>query len=422
VLLMTRRRASLLLATTLLALGTRARPAAARTDSDFWINIAQPGRRLYEEHLRRGRAAFDLAVRFNPPVRAIKLQEALTEFRQAVRCYPSGGEGYYWLGRTAYLLDAMNDTIAAFGALRRLLPASPADEVSICSMLGIAYSKLGRYEESVEEYNRADRLLVGDAAHVADRAVWHANAAESLMAMGRLEEAIQRYQESVTLQANNVLAWWGLAVASDRDGQAGRAREAIQRALALDPSMSRLTDRTVFFVPDGDIHYYFALGYAQKGNLDQAKGQMQSFLTKLGNGPWAHRARQHLAELDVVPAARAKRLAPFPKAQSSEADKESVGGEQSAARYRIQGYLYRVRQCYQNELKKHPTLAGQLRLGITIAKDGRPQEIKVLSNTLKRPSLQACVVGTIRGISFNKPASGATLKFVFPIEFKPIVQ
>lgn len=157
-------------------------------------------------------------------------------------------------------------------------------------------------------------------------------------------------------------------------------------------------------------------------NLDEAKAELQRFLSKLGNGPWAYRARQHLAELEAVPAPRSKRLAPFPKAQGSGSDKDSVGSEQTAARYRIQAYLHRVRQCYQNELKRHPTLAGHLRLGITIAKDGRPQEIKVLSSTVKRPSLQACVVGTIRGISFNKPASGASLKLTFPIEFKPIVQ
>ena len=418
---MTRRLGFVLLA--LLCMGATPKEGGGKGDSDFWSDIAQPGRKQYQAALRKGRELFETAIRLRmPSTRLRTLEEALAAFRLAIKHNPAGAEAYFWLGKTAYALDRFKDAIAAFTAMRRL-QISSGDELSVCEKLGIAYSKIGRYEESVQEYNRADRLVINDASRVTHRAVWHANAAESLMAMGRLEEAIQRYEEAVGLQPANILGWWGVAVAADRDGQASKAKEAVQRALALDPNMAKPTDDGVFFVPEGDIHYYFALGYEVKNDPTRAKHEWESFLARLGKSPWAVRARQHLADLEAAPASpKAKRLAPFPKTQNSSSEAESLASEQNAARYRIQGYLYRVRQCYQSELKKHPGLAGHLRLGITIGKDGRPQEVKVLSSTVKRPSLHSCVITTVKTIVFNRPASGGSIKVSFPMEFKPVVQ
>jgi tetratricopeptide (TPR) repeat protein len=395
---------------------------ADRSEPDFWINIAEPGRKQFQVALRRGREAYDAVVNLRGPMRVRRLEEALAAFRQATRHSPQAAEGHYWVGRAAYDLDRMKEAVAAFTVVRRLQPEF-GDELGICSKLGIAYSKLGRFEEAVQEYNRADHALGSDASRLGNRSVMHSNAAESLMALGRLDEAIQRYQESVALAQGNILGWWGLAVAFDRDGQASKAREAVDRALALDPTMSKLTDDGVFFVPEGDIHYYFALGYEAKGDPPRARLQWETFLAKLPKNQWAFRARQHLAALSAAPAApRTRRLAPFPRlpAGASEGD-DSLAHDQNSARQRIQGYLYHLRQCYQKELKQQPTLAGHVRLGVTVGKEGRAQEVKVLSSTVKRPSLLACILARVKSITFNRPTTGAAFKISFPMEFKPIV-
>jgi len=313
----------------------------------------------------------------------------------------------------------MKEAVRSFTRARSL--RSPrADEADICFKLGIAYSKLGAFEQAVQEYNLCDQRVGGPRSDAQNRrATMHANAAEGLMALGRLDEAIQRYQASVALQPGNILGWWGLAVAYDRDEQISKAAEALAPALAADPQMKVLTSESVFFIPAGDIHYYFALGHLIRGDLAASTKEWQAYLAALPQDQWAYRARDHLVELGALSRASAgtKRRAPVPG--PGVVDSDSSIQDQVSVRSRLQSSLYRVRQCYQNELKHRPGLSGKLRVAVIVAKDGRVQEAKVASSTLGRPSLHRCVLGVVKGIYFSRPSSGASVSLIYPLEFKP---
>jgi tetratricopeptide (TPR) repeat protein len=132
------------------------------------------------------------------------------------------------------------------------------------------------------------------------------------MALGRLPEAQDRYREAIRLEGqtaagrehdeNLALAYYGLAVALDRDEQPGAAREAAARALELDGRMAliepgRDDDAGIFFVPPGDVHYYRGVALMALGRAREAGDAFQRFAAEQPRSRWAARVAAHLATL-----------------------------------------------------------------------------------------------------------------------------
>jgi tetratricopeptide (TPR) repeat protein len=93
------------------------------------------------------------------------------------------------------------------------------------------------------------------------------NRAESAMASGELQLAIQDYRSAVTLSRSAVtqaLALWGLSVATERDGDLPSALDLARRAGSFrfgtpNHSIVALDLPSVYFTPDYEEHYYRAL-------------------------------------------------------------------------------------------------------------------------------------------------------------------
>jgi len=103
-----------------------------------------------------------------------------------------------------------------------------------------------------------------------------------------------------------MLAYLGLAVALDRDGQTRAAREMMQRALALDSTTSvlavaELPNSDLFFVPAGDVYYYVGLARSVAGRREEATDAFREFLAHQPRSRWAARAEAHLTELGQRP-------------------------------------------------------------------------------------------------------------------------
>jgi hypothetical protein len=196
--------------------------------------------------------------------------------------------------------------VAALGVLQALAGRGPAaEEPVVWVRLAGLLVKLGRYGEAAAAY---------EAAGVAGlpSADLYANQAEVLMADGRLAEAEARYRDAVSAAAAEItgerrpraqdlaLAYYGLGVALDRDGQTAASREMMGRGLALDPGASLLKlaaagDGDVFFVPEGDVYYYLGLAAEAAGQATDAEAAFREYVARRPDDRWTRAAAVHLA-------------------------------------------------------------------------------------------------------------------------------
>jgi tetratricopeptide (TPR) repeat protein len=128
-----------------------------------------------------------------------------------------------------------------------------------------------------------------------DAATWLANLAETFMMVGRLDDAIDTYKRALDF-SNQSLYGYGLAVAYDRDDQGALARE-IMLSHAHSDQLRALDRDGIFFVPEGERHYYLALGNEAMGNLELARQHYQRFIDSGAHPRFQPRARQHLSRL-----------------------------------------------------------------------------------------------------------------------------
>jgi tetratricopeptide (TPR) repeat protein len=136
-----------------------------------------------------------------------------------------------------------------------------------------------------------DRQLSVDSAVVG-------NLAESYMMLGDLDAAIERYQEAVSAHGETSTLY-GLAIAYDRDGQGKKAREIID---ALGPDafeswVERVEKGDIFYVPDGEVFYYYAVAYEALGRDAEAIKSWKRYLEKGAHPRFHPRARDNLHAL-----------------------------------------------------------------------------------------------------------------------------
>jgi tetratricopeptide (TPR) repeat protein len=139
-----------------------------------------------------------------------------------------------------------------------------------CFALAIVHAKGGRTEAELAAYD-AELRFESDPHQ---RCVVFMNRAEGWMRLGRLNEAIEGYRETIALATplpgtshTVASAYWGLAVALDRYRDPRGALQAAAIALMTDPLLALVSpdvNEGVFFVPDYEKHWYQAIGWRQK--------------------------------------------------------------------------------------------------------------------------------------------------------------
>jgi tetratricopeptide (TPR) repeat protein len=124
--------------------------------------------------------------------------------------------------------------------------------------------------------------------------VW-GNLAETYMMLNRLEEAVDAYRVAVSLGANASIAF-GLAVALDRDGSPAEAMDVIrfQGVDAVKEYFRLMATGVIFYVPDGEEHYYKALIFEAWGYWEQSAKEWREFLDSGAQPQFRARAKQHL--------------------------------------------------------------------------------------------------------------------------------
>jgi hypothetical protein len=268
----------------------------------------------------------------------------------------------------------------------------------IASELGIVLSRLAAFGDALAEYDRALKLVEGNRRpgaldEVSGRAVLYGNSAETLMALGRLDEAIARYRQAELVASSGDLEWqlaqWGLGVALDRDEQGEKSRLAIQRALDHDPTMAHLAEEGVFFEPPGDKRYYEALGHEVAGDREQALAAWRDYLAAPAPR-WARRARRHVEALEKA----------GPEGSAADLGRLSVTIDAARAlremrppsvlRAEMLRHVDALKLCYLRARRSEPDLRGDMRLAIEVSPGGWVgRRAHVLTSPLE--SLSRCV-------------------------------
>ncbi|MBI2894455.1 MAG: tetratricopeptide repeat protein [Deltaproteobacteria bacterium] len=272
----------------------------------FWDQVASPSLLRYQQELRLGRQlleASDTEGEIDPGPRDSLVRAAADHFRRAAVRLPDRVEAHYWLGVARFELGEDEGAVAELLRARAIAPASAFD-AEIAFKLGVAYTRMARFEEAVVEYDRALEigLDVRRPASLNIRSVALSNKAEVLMGLGRLNESIEAYRMAFDTDDRNFGALWGLACALDRDGQLAPARETASRALGLDPALNDIVGSHVFFVPAYERYYYLGLAFEARGDSAGALAQWQAYVAGAGpEGHWTGQASRHIESSSPAP-------------------------------------------------------------------------------------------------------------------------
>lgn len=93
------------------------------------------------------------------------------------------------------------------------------------------------------------------------------------------------------------------------------------------------------------------------------------------------------------------------------------GSYKEAVKVVVRQHRNEIRYCYENELKKNPKLAGQVKVKITIPGDGSATSVIVSSTTLKNRELEECMVRAIGSWTFPRTKDGKAFIANYPFNF-----
>ena len=125
------------------------------------------------------------------------------------------------------------------------------------------------------------------------------NLAETYMMLNQLDDAVTTYLEAVAAGVARTSTVYGLAVALDRDGEADQALRRIQNQGedGFEAFTKEYMRQQIFFVPDGEANYYFALANEAFGNDGAALEFWNRYLQSGAHPEFQPRAKEHIEQL-----------------------------------------------------------------------------------------------------------------------------
>ncbi|MBA2538774.1 MAG: hypothetical protein H0V17_03995 [Deltaproteobacteria bacterium] len=198
------------------------------------------------------------------------------------------------------------DTLEAWDTFEALAPLDPrinqllmARAILRTKMVGTMPNPKALLEAAAKDYqallDRDDGLLRLDQG---GRVLVLGNLAETHMMLGQIEKAIDTYEVARRYGARGSTLL-GLAVALDRDERGPEALRLI-RELGVENFNNfqiEFESKNVFFVPEGEEHYYFALGHEAFGETVLAIEHWRLFIRSGAHPQFQPRAKERLDKL-----------------------------------------------------------------------------------------------------------------------------
>ena len=85
----------------------------------------------------------------------------------------------------------------------------------------------------------------------------------------------------------------------------------------------------------------------------------------------------------------------------------------------IKARLRAIQMCYEQQLRRNPTLAGKVTIEFTIQPRGNVTDVKVKDNSTGDAAVGTCVANTVSTFRFNPGPEGGSVTYSYPFVFAP---
>lgn len=161
-----------------------------------------------------------------------KDQEAIAEYREAVRIRPEDAIALNALGA---VLQLRKETAEAEALYRRALSFRPGDTEAHYNLAGLLLGR-GEREEGIAHLRAVLRFAPDDEEARAKLALALDDRSRELVGNGEMGAAVNDFRELTALRPEDSDSWTNLGVALARTGEFAGARDALERALQLNPA------------------------------------------------------------------------------------------------------------------------------------------------------------------------------------------
>jgi TonB family protein len=107
------------------------------------------------------------------------------------------------------------------------------------------------------------------------------------------------------------------------------------------------------------------------------------------------------------------------RASADDADESGAGSFDMQAVVRmINTRRAAITRCYETQLRSNPTLAGRVRVSMTIQESGSVTNVRAVENTTNSEEVASCVVRVVQGFRFNPGPTDGSVTYAFPFVFR----
>ncbi|MGD0572956.1 MAG: tetratricopeptide repeat protein [Sedimentisphaerales bacterium] len=166
--------------------------------------------------------------------------------------------------------------VAALAYFQKAIEKNPQD-IFAHLYLGVAYSKLGRYQEAIESYKQTIRIK----PNLADA---HYNLSIAYSELGRYQDAIDACKQAISFEPNFTWAYSNLGRAYGNLGRWQEAIESYKQAIRLKPD-------------NAEAYYNLGIAYFERDSYQEA---IESYKQAIRVRPNYAEAHLHLGLTDLM--------------------------------------------------------------------------------------------------------------------------
>ena len=235
------------------------------------------------------------------------VQEAFEQYQQVLRLNPHNAEAHYNWGNALLRLGRLQEAIEHYRQAVRFNP----NFAEAHNNLAVGLGNVGAVQEAMEHWQLTVRLKP-------DHADAHYNWGNALAQLGRLQEAIEHYEQAVRIKPNYAEAHYRLGVALWKTDRVDEAIKHWEWALRIKPDYAEAHNNlgialvkqhklpvaiehfkeALRLSPDyAKAHYNLGNALEQEGKLKEAIGEYEQALRK---DPALVEAREDLARLQAA--------------------------------------------------------------------------------------------------------------------------